>query len=136
MPDADVAAKTGRLRVTIRQRRWRLGIKSHEKQRQRAAKIAAARRGKPRPPHVAEMLRTAQIGKKHTEEARRKMSEANLRQGRRKRNGRPFSVEEDALLGTMTDSEAAAQTGRHHATIVARRRLLGIASYRRQTRGW
>jgi hypothetical protein len=100
---------------------------------ERAAKIAAAKRGKPRPPHVAELLRSAQKGTKHTKAARRKMREAAALQGHRKRNGRPFSVEEDALLGTKTDREVAQRTGRHFFTVVARRRRLGIKSHRKQT---
>lgn len=37
---------------------------------ERAAKIAAAKRGKPRPPHVAEMLRTLRLGATHTAETK------------------------------------------------------------------
>jgi hypothetical protein len=47
----------------------------------RAAKISAAKRGKPRPPHVAKMLRNGFKGRKHTAAARRKMREAAARQG-------------------------------------------------------
>ncbi len=74
---------------------------------ERAAKIAAARRGIPRPPHVrAAMLR-----------------------------GKPFTAEEDALIGTMTDVAVAAIIGRRSSTIAGRRKRLGIASFRKQTRG-
>ncbi|WP_202921847.1 hypothetical protein [Anatilimnocola aggregata] len=40
----------------------------------RRAKIAAAKRGKPRPAHVVEILRQANVGKRHTEASRAKMS--------------------------------------------------------------
>lgn len=44
---------------------------------ERSAKIAAARRGKPRPPHVVEAMRKGRTGKPHTEEVRAKMREAH-----------------------------------------------------------
>ena len=46
---------------------------------ERAAKIAAAKRGKPRPPHVQELLRTLQVGRTASAETRRKLSEAHKR---------------------------------------------------------
>lgn len=101
---------------------------------ERAAKIATSKKGKPRPPHVAELLRHGFEGKTHTAEARRQMSEA--RRGQHQGNGRAFTLEEDAILGTMTDKDAAAKLGRHVMTIVTRRRRLGIPSFRRQARGW
>jgi hypothetical protein len=56
---------------------------------ERAAKIAAAKRGKPRPPHIQEMLRGLQKGKrrKTSEETRRKMSEAARQAWERRRAG-------------------------------------------------
>jgi hypothetical protein len=59
---------------------------------ERRAKIAEAKRGKPRPPHVGEALAAAHRGTKHTEETRRKMSEAHKRRGTRlPKAGRPGS---------------------------------------------
>src|SRR5262245_40153949 len=46
---------------------------------ERRARIAAARRGRPAPPHVAAMLRTAWLGRAHTPAARAKMSAAQAR---------------------------------------------------------
>jgi hypothetical protein len=46
---------------------------------ERAAKIAAAKRGKPRPRHVIEAMRRGRLGKPHSAETRRKMSEAHRR---------------------------------------------------------
>jgi hypothetical protein len=46
---------------------------------QRREKIAASRRGKPRPPHVIEAMRKGRTGKPHSEEARQKMREAHRR---------------------------------------------------------
>jgi hypothetical protein len=48
---------------------------------ERREKIAAARRGKPRPPAVVEAVRQAHLGTHHSEEARRRMSEAHRRRG-------------------------------------------------------
>jgi hypothetical protein len=49
----------------------------------RRAKIAAARRGKPRPAHVMEAMRRGRTGKPHDQAAREKMREA----ARRRREG-------------------------------------------------
>jgi hypothetical protein len=46
---------------------------------ERHEKIAASRRGKPRPPHVIEAMRKGRTGKPQSEEARRKMREAHRR---------------------------------------------------------
>jgi len=48
---------------------------------QRCEKIAESRRGKKRPKHVIEILRAANIGRKPSEESRRKMSQAQRRRG-------------------------------------------------------
>ena len=104
---------------------------------ERAAKISAAKRGVPRPSHEAKRLRTAFKGRTHTEEARQKMSEAARSRGAYPpAAGRPFTPEEDALLGTMTDKEVAQVTGRHVMSIAQRRIRLGIESFRKRTRGW
>ena len=95
---------------------------------ERCAKIAAARLGKPRPPHVVEAMRRALLGMKHTEEARRKMSEAQRRRGAwPPKAGRPWSAKEDALLRKLPTEEVTARTGRTLAAIYCRRRVLGLA---------
>ncbi|HQR44272.1 MAG TPA: NUMOD3 domain-containing DNA-binding protein [Gemmatales bacterium] len=43
----------------------------------RCEKIAASKRGKPRPPHVLEAMRKASVGRVVSQETRRKMSEAH-----------------------------------------------------------
>src|SRR5688572_13767989 len=47
----------------------------------RRAKISEAKRGKPRPPHVAEAVRRAHTGTTASEETRKRMSEAHRRRG-------------------------------------------------------
>jgi hypothetical protein len=67
---------------------------------ERRAKIAAAKLGKPRPAHVIEAMRKANLGKRHSAETRRKMSEAHKRRGTRPpAAGRSWTAEEDALIG-------------------------------------
>ncbi len=75
---------------------------------ERREKVAAAKRGKPRPRHVVEAMRQARIGTHPSDEARRRMSEAHRVRGTRPpAAGRPWEPEEDALLGTMPDEEVA-----------------------------
>jgi hypothetical protein len=59
----------------------------------RREKIAAARRGTPRPPHVIEAMAAGRRGKPHDAETRRKMSDARKRRGTRPPAGRqtPFT---------------------------------------------
>ena len=76
---------TSRLRRDYCQEPWakRARQKGYAKHRdpQRRAKIAAARRGKPRPRHVIEAMNNAWRGLTHSEEARRTMSKAQKRRG-------------------------------------------------------
>ena len=76
---------TSRLRSDYCQEPWakRARQKGYAKHRdpQRRAKIAAARRGKPRPRHVIEAMNNAWRGLTHSEEARRTMSKAQKRRG-------------------------------------------------------
>jgi predicted transcriptional regulator len=96
----------------------------------RNAKIAASRRGKPRPAHVIEAIRQAHLGWSQSDEARQKMREAAKRRGAYPpAAGRPFTPEEDALLGTATDREVAAKLDRDQKTIHARRKRLGIPAF-------
>ena len=103
----------------------------------RRAKIAAARRGKPRP-RVIEAMREARLGSHHTEETRRRMSETHKRRWMRPpAAGRPWTPEEDALLGTMPDPEVARRTGRSPGAVQGRRAELDIDGfYRKRRRKW
>ena len=63
--------------------------------------------------------------------ARQKHSETNKQRGIRPPVGRLWTAEEDALLGTLKDSEVAKLTGRTVCSVRSRRCDLG-----RQRRGW
>lgn len=66
----------------------------------RNAKVAAARRGKPRPKAI-EAMRQANLGRSLSAETRRRMSETHRRRGTRPpAAGRPWTREEESLLGT------------------------------------
>jgi hypothetical protein len=74
-----------RLHTDYTQEPWAVQAwaKAHAKARapQRRAKIAAARRGKPRPPHIGRAVVAAHCGKRLSEETRRRMSEAHRPRG-------------------------------------------------------
>jgi hypothetical protein len=97
----------------------------------RRAKIAAARRGKPRPPHVVAAMVAGRTGKPHTEEIRRKMSEAHRRGTRPPKAGRAWTPEEDELARTLPTKEAADRTGRTVVAVEDRRRVLAGKKGRR-----
>jgi hypothetical protein len=100
----------------------------------RRVKIAAARRGRPRPRHVIEAMRAANLGRKHTEQTRRRMSEAHRRRGTRPpKAGRPWTAAEGALLAAgLPAAVVAAQIGRTLAAVYIRRRQLGLPDGRRK----
>jgi hypothetical protein len=63
------------------------------------------------------------------------MSEAHKRRGTRPpAAGRPWTPEEDALLGTMPDPEVARRTGCTPGAIQWRRAALGIDGFYRKRR--
>jgi hypothetical protein len=94
---------------------------------ERRAKIAAARRGKPRPAHVVEAMRNANLGRLHSTETRRKMSEAHKRRGTRPpAAGRTWTAEEDACVVNRPAREAAERTGRSVVAVRSRRRKLAL----------
>jgi hypothetical protein len=100
---------------------------------ERCAKIATARRGKPRPPHVVEAVRQAHLGMRHTDAARNRMSVAHrLRGTRPPKAGRPWTSKEDALLEKLRTDEIVARTGRTKAAVYLRRRVLGLPDGRRR----
>lgn len=100
---------------------------------ERRRKISEARRGKPRPPKVVEAIRRARQGRKHTAEARRKMSEA---QQKRKAwppaAGKPWEPWEDELVRTLPPAEVVQRTGRTLGSVYERRRLLRLLNGRRR----
>jgi hypothetical protein len=103
----------------------------------RYAKIAAAKRGKPRPAHVVAAVAAAHRGTHHTPEARRKMSEARrLRRACLPKPGSPWTEQEDALVRTLAAKEVAKRTGRTLVAVWARRRQLQLPDGRtRAVRG-
>ena len=78
---------THRLRSEYTDEPWSIEArkKAHAKNGDpgRRAKIATAKRGKPRPRRVMEKLIAARTGSKHTPEAKAKMSAAHKRRGTR-----------------------------------------------------
>ena len=90
-------------------------------------RLAASRRGKPRPAHVREAVRNARLGTHHTEESRRKISEAHRRRGTRPpKAGRPWTPADDALLDRLTPAEVAERTGRTRGAVWHRRQDLKL----------
>jgi hypothetical protein len=92
----------------------------------RCAKIAAALRGKPRSQGAVEASAAGHRGLRHTEETKRKMSEAHRRRGSRPPWVRPWTPEEDEAVRTLRPAEAVAATGRTMYAIISRRRRLGL----------
>jgi hypothetical protein len=100
----------------------------------RAAKIAAALRGKPRPRHVIEALREANVGRRQSEETRRRRSDAHRRRGTRPpKAGRPWTRKEDQLAKALPAAEVARRTGRTLTAVYERRRDLKVPDGRRRT---
>ena len=94
---------------------------------ERRAKIAAAKRGKPRPPEVIEAMRKARLGKPLSAETRKKMSETHKRRGSRPINGTElWAPAEDALLATLPAAEVAKRTSRTVFAVRCRRQRLGL----------
>jgi hypothetical protein len=104
--------------------RMRAGSLAKVRDPERRAKIAAARRGKPRPPEVVEAMRKARLGTRASRATRRRMSETQKR--RWVDDPRKWSAEEDALIATLPASEAAKRTGRTVYAVKFRRRRLGL----------
>jgi len=93
----------------------------------RCEKIAAAQRGKPRPASVMQAAWEANRGRKHTAEARAKMSAAQRRRGARPpKAGRPWTAEEDALVLELPAFEVVSRTGRTLQAVYSRRSALGL----------
>jgi hypothetical protein len=93
----------------------------------RRAKIAAAKLGKPRPRHVIEAMRKANLGRKLSAAHRRKLSEAHKRRGTRPpRAGKPWSLWEDRLVQCLRPPQVALKTGRTLPAVWTRRQQLGL----------
>jgi hypothetical protein len=99
--------------------------------------VAAARCGKPRLPHVVKAIAEAHLGTHPTEEARRRMSEAQQRRGARPpKAGRPWTAEEGELMRSLPAREVAERTGRTLTAVYSRRDALGLPDGRsRAARG-
>jgi len=125
-----------RARVMLGEQGQRMREHGRAKHRdhERCAKIAAARRGKPRPAHVVEAIRQAHTGRVHTEEERLRRSEAHKRRGTwPPAAGRPWTPAEDAVVRSLRLKEAAkVLTGRTVESIRSRRRTLGLPDGRRK----
>ena len=94
---------------------------------ERRARIAAARRGQPRPAHVGEAVAAAHRGTSHGAESRRKMSESHKRRSTRPPKAGPaWGPWEDAAVRTLPAAEAARRTGRTVQAVYSRRRVLGV----------
>jgi hypothetical protein len=99
----------------------------------RIAKIATAKRGKPRPRAVIEAMRLANLGRPLSAEQRRKMSEAHKRRGTRPpAAGRPWEAWEDKVLSELQVRDVAAKTGRTESAVKVRRSVLGLPDGRRK----
>jgi len=93
----------------------------------RRAKIAASKRGKPRPPKVIEGMRRRMLGKRLSAETRRRMSATHKARGTRPpKAGRPWEPWEDDLVRTLMVKDAAKRTGRTKRAVEQRRRTLGL----------
>lgn len=102
----------------------------------RRSKIAAAKRGIPRPRHVIEAVRAANLGRKLSEETRHKISLAHKRRGTRPpKAGRPWKKWEERLLWIYCGTEVARQTGRSLSAVYSRRRAHGLPDGRRNLVG-
>jgi hypothetical protein len=96
------------------------------------AKVAAARRGKPRPAHVRQAIGAAHRGRRLSEATRAKMREAHRRRGRRPPKAGPaWTPAEDELVRTLPPAEVAKRTGRSLVAVYDRRRTLRLPDGRR-----
>jgi hypothetical protein len=98
------------------------------------AKISAARKGKPRPPHVGRAVAEAHRGMRQSAQTRAKMSAAHrLRGTRPPKAGRTWTDEEDELVRTLPAAEVTARTGRSQQAVYDRRHELHLPDGRRRS---
>jgi hypothetical protein len=101
---------------------------------ERRAKISAARKGKPRPPHVGRAVAEAHRGTHHSDETRARMSETHRQRGTRPpKAGRPWTEEEDELVWTLPAAEVATRTRRSRQAVYDRRHELRLPDGRRRS---
>jgi hypothetical protein len=127
---------TSRLHSEYDKEQWAVEAraKAHSKARdpERRRKIAEARRGKPRPPHVVEAVRHAHLGTTHRAETRQRMSEAHKRRWQSITNESRWTPEQDELVRTLPIAEVMQRTGRTYHAVQARRGRLGVPDGRRR----
>jgi hypothetical protein len=133
---------THRLRSAYTREPWAVRAlwKAHRKARdpERLRKIAEAKRGKPRPAHVGEAVRRANMRRKVTAATRARMSAAHRARVERGTfhypNGKPWREWEDDLVSKLPAAEAAHRTKRTLASVYSRREVLGVPDGRRKSR--
>lgn len=102
-----------RLRAENGRRNWpkvkpKFQAKAQDPERRR--KISEARTGKPRPPEFVDQMRRAMLGTSLSHATRAKMSAAHKARGTRPpKAGRPWTVEEDAIVRASSGKQAAAK---------------------------
>jgi hypothetical protein len=125
---------TSRLHSEYDKEPWAVAARAnaHRKARdpERCRKIAEARRGKPRPPHVIEAIRKIHLGKNLSAETRQRMSEAHKRRGTLVPGTVLWTPEEDELVRTQSIAEVMLRTGRTYDAVQARRGRLGVSAGR------
>jgi hypothetical protein len=113
--------------ITAASERAHAKSRDAQRDRPRRQKIAAARRGKPRPRLVVEAMAAAKRGKPLSAATRRKMSEAHKRRATRPpKAGRPWTAQEDEAVRALPAKEAARRTGRPLCSVYTRRRQLKV----------
>jgi hypothetical protein len=98
----------------------------------RRAKLSAAMRGRKMDRRVVEALAARRRGTRHTQESRRKMSEAHRRRGTLVPGTVVWTEREDDLVRSLPAPEAARRTGRPIGAVWTRRRRLGVPDGRRR----
>ena len=89
-----------------------------------------------RPARVGKAVARAHRGKSHSEETRRRMSEARRNRGTRPpKAGRPWTEQEDTLVRTLPAKEVAKRTGRTLTAVWCRRQALGMPDGRTREAG-
>ena len=97
----------------------------------RREKIAAARRGKPRPQHVIEAMRAGRLRKKVSGVTKAKMSESHKRRGTRPPwLNQPWAEWENELVRTLPAAQVAQQTGRTITAVREQWQRLGLPDRR------
>ena len=105
--------------------RKRAHAKNSDPERRR--RIAASKRGVPRPDHVIEAMRKGRTGKPQSAEARKRMSDAHA--VRVRVPGREWSRDEDALLGEFPDEVVAVKVRRSAVAVRSRRSKLKVGRF-------